>query len=79
MQNVSWSFPTDVRRDVVIPVGSKLLVTAPYPFRVRIQLGDRPTALLKSDRSLLLLEPAPRNADWQWNALGSEARQRITW
>ena len=48
-------------------------------FEERIQLGDHPTALLKSDRSLLLLEPAPRNADWQWNAIGSAARQRITW
>ena len=48
MQNVSWSFPADVHRDVVIPVGSKLLVTAPYPFRVRIQLGDRTLAVARS-------------------------------
>ncbi|NMC35139.1 MAG: hypothetical protein GYA36_22170 [Veillonellaceae bacterium] len=48
-------------------------------FEDRIYLGDHPTALLKSDRSLLLLEAAPRNADWQWNAVGSEARHRITW
>jgi hypothetical protein len=48
-------------------------------FEDRIRLGDHPTALLKSDRSLLLLEAAPRGTDWQWTALGSEAVSRITW
>jgi len=48
-------------------------------FEDRINLGDHPTALLKSDHSLLLLEAAPRSADWQWTALGSEAINRITW
>ncbi len=48
-------------------------------FEDRIQLGDHPTALLKSDRSLLLLEAAPRGADWQWTSLGSESANRIAW
>lgn len=48
-------------------------------FEDRVNLGDHPSALLKSDRSLLLLEASPRGADWEWNALGLESASRITW
>jgi hypothetical protein len=48
-------------------------------FDDRIHLGENPTPLLKTDRSLLLLEPAPRNADWEWNAVGVSEVHRITW
>ena len=41
-------------------------------FEDRIQLGDKVTPLLKEDRTLLLLETAPRNEEWEWTALGPQ-------
>ncbi len=35
-------------------------------FDESIQLGNGPTPLLKENRTLLLLEAAPRGAQWQW-------------
>ena len=48
-------------------------------FEDRIQLGDKVTPLLKQDRTLLLLETAPRKADWEWTALGVNDINRINW
>ena len=48
-------------------------------FEDRIQLGEGVTPLLKNDRTLLLLEAAPRNADWEWTAIGPEHASRINW
>ena len=48
-------------------------------FEDRIQLGNNPVPLLKNDRTLLLLEAAPRSADWEWNAVGIAEVPRMTW
>ncbi len=48
-------------------------------FEDHIQLGDKVTPLLKEDRTLLLLETAPRKAEWEWNALGVNDINRINW
>ena len=48
-------------------------------FRDRIQLGEQVMPLLYNDRTLLLLAPAPRSADWEWTALDVRDKSRIDW
>lgn len=48
-------------------------------FRDRILLGEQVMPLLYNDRSLLLLAPAPRSADWEWTALELRDKNRIDW
>jgi hypothetical protein len=48
-------------------------------FEDRIQLGSKVTPLLKEERTLMLLEIAPRKAEWEWTALGLEEVRRINW
>ena len=48
-------------------------------FSDRIQLGDQVMPLLYNDRTLLLLAPAPRSADWEWAALEFQDKSRIDW
>jgi len=48
-------------------------------FEDRIQLGEGVTPLLKDGHTLLLLEAAPRNAAWDWTAIGLEDAGRINW
>ena len=45
---VDWTYPEDVRRDVCLPVGSVLRVTAPHPFRVRLNDGETTCAVQRS-------------------------------
>ena len=45
---VDWAWPEDVRREVCLPVGSVLRVTAPHPFRVRLNAGARTCAVARS-------------------------------
>ncbi len=48
-------------------------------FRDRIRLGEQVMPLLYNDRTLLLLAPAPRSADWEWTALELGDKNRIDW
>lgn len=48
-------------------------------FRDRIQLGEHLTPLLYEGRTVLLLEPAPLSASWDWTALGNSEKSRIEW
>lgn len=48
-------------------------------FRDRIRLGEQVLPLLYNDRTLLLLAPAPRSADWEWTALDVRDKSRIDW
>ena len=48
-------------------------------FRDRIQLGEHVMPLLYEGRTVLLLAPAPRSADWEWTALDIQDKSRIDW
>lgn len=48
-------------------------------FRDRINLGDHVMPLLYEGRTVLLLAPAPRSADWEWTALDIRDKSRIDW
>jgi hypothetical protein len=48
-------------------------------FRDRIHLGDHVVPILYEGRTVLLLAPAPRSADWEWTALDIRDKSRIDW
>jgi len=61
-RTVFWRWPEDLRREVMVPPGHFLLVTAPAPFRIRLMEYHRCVAAedsLKSDdgRFFALVEP----------------------
>ncbi|MGN0846102.1 MAG: amylo-alpha-1,6-glucosidase [Kiritimatiellia bacterium] len=47
MPCVDWTYPEDCRREVCIPAGCALRVTAPHPFRVRVNDGVRTLAVAR--------------------------------
>ncbi len=47
---VPWGYPQDCSREVCIPAGCALKVTALHPFRVRVNDGDRTLAVARSVR-----------------------------
>jgi predicted glycogen debranching enzyme len=46
---IPWHYPTDLRRQVMVPPGHLLLVRAPHPFRARLVAGDQ---ILAAEESL---------------------------
>ena len=54
-----WAWPSDLRREVMVPPGHFLLVTAPHPFVARLEHGG----------TVLRQEAALRQADGSWFAL----------
>jgi len=45
---ITWRYPEDLRRVVMVPPGHMLLMRAPHPFRARIVDGERVLALEES-------------------------------
>lgn len=45
----NWTWPRDLRRDVMIPPGHLLLVTAAYPFRIKLEKNGR---FVRNEKSL---------------------------
>ena len=45
---VDWAYPEDVRREICLSAGSVLRVTAPHPFRVRLNDGETTCAVRRS-------------------------------
>lgn len=46
---VNWQWPRDTRREVMVPPGHRLIVSAPHPFRARLTAGQR---ILQAEASL---------------------------
>lgn len=59
--NAVFDWPVDVRRDVIVPAGSKLEIRSPHPFRVQVENGKVTIAAARSHvspyRAILSLPP----------------------
>ncbi len=56
---VDWRYPDDLRREVCVPAGCALRVTAPHAFRARINDGEKTLAVMRSgaDNAAVLALP----------------------
>ena len=53
--SVNFSYPADIRREICVPAGCSLRVTAPHPFRVRMRDGERTIAVARSKENAAVL------------------------
>ncbi len=53
--SVDFSYPADIRREICVPTGCSLRVTAPHPFRVRVRDGERTIAVARSKENAAVL------------------------
>lgn len=58
-----FNWPQDVRRQVPLPDGMKLVVASPYPFRAEIKNGERTLSVARSQANEVLLELPPYSGD----------------
>ena len=58
---VTWAWPGDTRRVVMVPPGFLLMVRAPHPFRVRLAADERVVA---ADESMVLADGSGGHAAW---------------
>jgi len=70
---VDWVYPRDVARDVVAPAGSVIRVSAPHPFRVRLEDGDITLAVERSEANVALV----RVPDYAGDGTRADARRLI--
>ncbi len=83
IRTISWEYPRDLKRDVMIPPGHALLVSAPRRFRCRLFEGKHIAARALSipdsgGRFFVLIPPLPETASAKWlrfeiQAYGAEA------
>ncbi len=71
IKTVHWSYPADLKRDVMLPPGHALLVSAPRRFRCRIFEGQHIAARALSipdakGRFFALIPPLPETAQMKW-------------